>query len=612
MIKTVLDKCVSGLKIDSSDLVGWWGFGEYSGEITFNEKLDDPKVDSFLNGNLNASKNPLYNLCDTDIVNGNPSGSGYFDGTTILQVGANFPNKDYTIFVEYSSEDFTGNYDKSRTLFSTMDSCTGLSGMSIGLNGCHKPYIEYINENGHKKIISLQCELGKRNILSFARNSDSDVFTISHHDYLYNDSSSQSFSVRDAKSGLTDMSYADSLYVGDFFQTGQAGYTGFSGYMNNLIIFNKFLSSEERPSVSKCILASDYSGSRFTQVEVLESIITGSTTSGTGVIGTGITGTTQALSGTTQNRCGDDIDVYVTSGMTGELTGIVYTYTTGTAQVTGYRNKFVAEQVFFDDSRRLEFKRKNLVIMKPHDSGIDDSELQIFTGIETGIGLEARVDTANQRFNLDTGYIYINNPFQFFRNGLFQNSGTSGANGLVASKDYFLSGTGEVFVTGGVNENNVLDWGVYDVVQGSSLSLEWESGVSATSYSGDYLNKDLYFNGQKLESGHEWSAATHVDGTEYVSVGPAELSNSTGELSFVARASFSHKYSETDSNCIYSSLYATPGLANEMLWFNGQRLKRNKDYLIISENSLLSTGEYVRYNDAFSLYSGQSEGISYS
>ena len=51
MIKTVLDKCVSGLKIDSSDLVGWWGFGEYSGEITFNEKLDDPKVDSFLNGN---------------------------------------------------------------------------------------------------------------------------------------------------------------------------------------------------------------------------------------------------------------------------------------------------------------------------------------------------------------------------------------------------------------------------------------------------------------------------------------------------------------------------------------------------------------------------------
>lgn len=612
MIKAVLNKCVSGLNITSGDLVGFWGFGEYSGEITFNEKLADPTGDSFNGSNLNASTNPLYNLCDTDVVNGNPSGSGYFDGTTILQVGASFPNKDYTIFVEYSTEDFTGDHDVSRTLFSTMDSCTGLSGVSIGLNGCHKPYVEYINLSGQKQIISLQCELGKRNILSFARNSDSDVFSIGHHDYLYDNSSSQSFSTKDAKSGTVDKSYSDSLYVGDFFKTGQAGYTGFSGYMDNLIIFNKFLSAQERTTISKCMLASDYSGSRFTQIEVLETIVTGSTTTGTGVIGTGITGYAQALSGTTQNRCGDDIDVYVSSGMTGALTGIVYTYTTGAAQVTGFRNSFVPEEVYFNDSRRLEFKRKNLVILRPHDSGIDDSQLQIFTGIETGVGLEAEVDTANQRFDLSTGYIYINNPFQFFRNGLFQRSGTSGTTGQVLNGDYYLSGTGQVFVTGGVNEDNVSDWAVYDVVQGPSLNVSWESGVSATTYSGDYVNKDLYFNGQKIESGHGWSAETYEDDTEYISVGPAELPNSTGELAFVARAPFSHKYFETDSNCIFSSLYSTPGFANEMLWFNGQRLKRDEDYLIISENSLLSTGEYVRYNDSFALYSGQLEGITYS
>ena len=55
--------------------------------------------------------------------------------------------------------------------------------------------------------------------------------------------------------------------------------------------------------------------------------------------------------------------------------------------------------------------------------------------------------------------------------------------------------------------------------------------------------------------------------------------------------------------------YNPDGFVTEIMWFNGQRQKRNENYLIISENSLLNTGEFVRYNDSFSLYEGEDHGV---
>ena len=164
MNKIILDKCLTGSNLNSGDLIGFYPFGSYSGLITFNEKLSSPQTDSFSGSVLRSDTYPLYNLCDTKNVN-SVSGSGYFDGETILQMGESFPNKDWTIFVEYESDDFSGvNADLARVLFSTMDSPSDTSGFNIGLNGANKPYIEYKNKSGVNTLCTLNTELGRRNI----------------------------------------------------------------------------------------------------------------------------------------------------------------------------------------------------------------------------------------------------------------------------------------------------------------------------------------------------------------------------------------------------------------------------------------------------------------
>lgn len=606
MIKNVLDKCMSGLDIDSGDLVGFYSFRDFSGEVVFNEKLSNPNVDSFVNGNLDAGTYPLYNLCHAENPTNNPSGSGYLDGDTILQVGAKFPFKDYTILFEYETEDFTGNHNLGRTLFSSMDASNSASGYNFGFNGAHKPYLEYVNESGSKKILTFQCELGKRNILSFSRNSESDTLNISHHDELYGNHKSQTFYSLNTKSGAVDKSYSDNLYIGDFFQTGQADYTGFSGHLNNVLIFSKPLSEKEKDTVAKCILASDYTGNQYVQVSYLKEQTTGSVITTTGITSTGITGYEQVFSGTitTDERCGDTVDIYQQSGVTGEITGLLYEYQTGTTFVTGYRTEFVEEKINLNHERLVEFKRNNLVIFKPHDSAIDYSELYLFSGIETGINKKTSTVSNLQAFNLEMN-LAADHKIELWKNGLHQRSGVL-ENESIESGDYYISGKNYAVSKTPVNDENVPDFAVFDMVSSSPSYLTYEVGVSSNAYTDSkYLNRDLYISGQRLISGTDWQVTD--DGSQETEVQILYTTPTKADIAFVPKLAPNGRYTDNDS-----SLFETTGLANEILWFNGQRLLRQKDYLIISENSLLSTGEYVRRNDNFSLYNGGLEGVQYS
>ena len=604
MIKNVLDKCMSGLDIDSGDLVGFYSFREFSGEVVFNEKLGNPNVDSFEGDNLKSDTYPLYNLCQDKDPTNNPSGSGYFDGDTILQVGPHFPFKDYTVMFEYETDDFDHDYNIGRTLFSSMDGCNSASGFNFGFNGAQKPYLEYVNKDGHKKILTLECELGKRNVLSFSRNSESDTFNISHHDELYGNHLSQTFYSNKTKSGITDLSYSDSLYMGDFFQTGQEGYTGFSGYLNNVLVFSKPLTEKERGTISKCILASDYTANQFVEETYLKEQITGEVVTTTGVIRTGITGYEQVFSGTitTDERCASDtINVYSQSGVTGEITGLIYNYETGITLVTGYRAVFVDEIVTLDNNRVLEFKRDNLVHFKPHDAAIDYSELYLFSGIETGINKKTSTINNLNAFGLGMT-LASDHQIEIWNNGLHQRSGEVDANGSITA-DYYLSGNQYAISKTSVNDENTPDVAVFDLVDSSHTYLTYEHGVSATEYSdSSYLNRDLYLSGQKLFSGTDWRI--QVNGSDESVIIMKDI---TGDIAFIPRLDFNQRYEDNDT-----SLFETTGIGNEVLWFNGQRLLRQKDYLIISENSLLSTGEYVRRKDNFSLYNGGLEGVQYS
>ena len=604
MNKSVLDKCLTGLNLNSGDLVGFYSFGSYSGLITFNDKLDSPASDSFTDGNLTSDTYPLYNLCETKDVN-SVSGSGYFDGATILQAGESFPYEDWTIFVEYESDDFSGlNGNLGRTLFSTMSSPSDTSGFNIGLNGVNKPYIEYKNKSGVNTIATLNTELGKRNILSFSRSSNNALIEVAHHDFLYDNTKFEVFNTPNAEtdSGVDKTYSSDAFYIGDFYSTGNSDYTGFSGYMNNVLIFNEHLSSGSRRIIAEAIIGSDYSGKGIAQQTVLRTGITGGPVLNTGVTGSGITGYETISSGEVSGRCGTDFSGYAQSGVSGGLTGSFYEFTTGTGIVSGIEYVEVDEKVVVNEARRLEFKRTALVSLEPFDSGVDDSEVYCYTGLDSDLN---KVADFRSNFNVfDLTSSYSGEDFVFYRNGLFQRSGTW--DGLeVQSGNFYVSGARYIVPTGELNEGGTIDNNVYDYISGDILFTGYESGESTVVFSGDHFGKDLYLNGKKLTILHNYNEI-ETGGISGVALIRSTLnSTSTGELAFVPKKAFNTRLPEAGDSIQYNA----SGFITEIVWFNGQRQRRGEDYLIISENSLLNTGEFVRYNDNFSLYEGQDNGV---
>jgi len=162
-----------------------------------------------------------------------------------------------------------------------------------------------------------------------------------------------------------------------------------------------------------------------------------------------------------------------------------------------------------------------------------------------------------------------------------------------------------VVPTGVLNEDGVVDNNVYDYISGDILFTEYESGEGVVVFTGDYFGKDLYLNGKKLIILNNYNEI-ETGGISGVALDKGTLnSTSTGELAFVPKKDFDARIPEANDSIQYN----TSGFVTEIVWFNGQRQRRNEDYLIISENSLLNTGEFVRYNDNFPLYEGQDNGV---
>ena len=601
MLKSILDKVITGLQMNSSSLVGFYSFGFSSGTsgVIYNEKLLNPVSDSFDDGKLLSSSYPIYNLCDDKEVT-SVSGQASFDGETILQVGPNFPYTNWSIFIEYESEDFTGEYNIGRTLFSTMDSSISTSGINIGLNGANKPYVEYLNGNGQKNILTLNAELGKRNILSFSKSSDSETLEMSYYDPIYQNTKFEIFntpSIED-ENGV-DKSYSDNMYIGDFYETGDANYRGFKGTVYDITIFNEFLGSGDRNVIQKAMVASDYSGERVERSLVLNTGITTIVSATSGVTGTGITGYQTVATGSQVQRCGPAISLFTASGLTGELSGLSYTTTTGSVVSSGFKFTRKEAEVYLDDSRILEFKRKNLILTYPIDSS-DSTELFIYSGLETNINKRAEANTFENGFELTTGY--TGQEFKFYKNGILRKSGILSNNEIV-SGDYIVTGTNKVVFSDPLEEDGFAPDAFYDYITGQTTYVTYNPSIDYSYTTSPYVDSDVFFNGQKLLSGRSLVYHTDLDGTD-LEIDETYLPDS-GELSFVPKGLFQLRVPNLTNVRNNYSL----GYGNEILYFNGQRLVRNENYLIVSENSLLNTGEIVRFNNDFTLYAGETGGL---
>ena len=120
-------------------------------------------------------------------------------------------------------------------------------------------------------------------------------------------------------------------------------------------------------------------------------------------------------------------------------------------------------------------------------------------------------------------------------------------------------------------------------------TAEYVSGETQWGFPTTHTGKNIFLNGQKLLSGENYT-----DTASGPYIWRNTLNNQpTGELAFAPRGNFDARIQNSST----SLTTLADGYVTEQGWFNGQRLKRNKDYLLISENSLLNQGNLIEYNN---------------
>lgn len=599
MNRSILFDYLSDYSLDTGSLVGFYSFGEYSGDYTFNEKYSDATGSSISGGNVRFDTYPLVSLCSGETIN-SVSGSGYFDGNSAVQVGHKFDKENWTVILNYKSDDFSANRNLGRTLFTSYTSGADSSGFSVGLNGAQKLYFEYKDSGNAKHIKTLNAELGDKNIISISKSTNSKSVELTFHDFLYDSSSTGTFDISDAFSGATDLTVSNKLYFGDYYQTGVADYTGFSGYLDNLLIFDNALAETDKRNLAKLMISSGYLKERRTEETFLYTGFSGYPTVTTGVTGSGITGYQNVLSGTISSRCGGSgVNVYVSSGVSGGLTGTTVTYSSSSTVLTGTRLTLADPEILTDNSLLSKYSRNNLTIF---DEITNSGSLEVynFYSINSNTNYNPNaVLSATGYLDLTTGYT-SGEKFSLFVNGVYQRSGTaSGAS--ILSGDYYRSGSRKVYLESGVSFSGKLFDSVFDKYTGA-FNSEAHDYTGETIVSKNWGSYDIYLNGMKLLSG---SGEDYYQSGTSIVVNTGSLHGATGELLAAPRQSFNNRITGINDELFTDS----SGFLSEQVWLNGQRILRNKNYKLVSDNSLLNNENKIRFIDDFNVYNGEGEGF---
>ena len=406
--------------IDTGSLAVWYGFNQATGCILFNEAVSGTESVSVLaDGGIDHNTNPGFLIgsggndfsIDSNVFQ---TGSGYFDSESVIKVGADFlTGRDgFTLIANIADFDNTSNLDRGKTLFSTMDNASDTSGFSIGINGANHLYFHFADFAGNvNRSISSDHEINNYSVFSIGctpyytyqtstpiyqdgaqigtdtvDNPVNSKFSYAYHDIVnVNDKAGPAWSEEECAS-CVNFNPSNTLYIGDF-HTPSDGYTGYKGHISDVIIFKGMLTSAQRHDISRAFFTESISGAAgtVTTKTYQENIITGSGIPTIEATGTGITGY-ESVQLVTQipTRGGGFISgttVSILSGVTGELTGEVIKYATGSAMVTRTINEsiFTPEKIHYNSSDYSAYSKRDILFFDPIDSN-DIYEAYIYTG----------------------------------------------------------------------------------------------------------------------------------------------------------------------------------------------------------------------------------------
>ena len=195
-------------------------------------------------------------------------GSGHFTGDGCLEFSSGFNDSDWTMFIDckVDSEFAVG---KSKILLTSYFDWTLPSGFAVTIDDSRDLNFEYRTNENQVNSYSTHLPIEENNLISISKDDSSNSILIGKHDLSENKHEFQKFEVAYNKN--------KSLYRGGFRSNYYAnvGYTGFSGYINEILFLNQSCNSDQLTELSNLFAVTGYSPATTGSVITNYSLVTG-------------------------------------------------------------------------------------------------------------------------------------------------------------------------------------------------------------------------------------------------------------------------------------------------------------------------------------------------
>jgi len=577
--------------IETGSIVSYYSFTDFSGGLFFNDVYS--KNSHICSGNgdyIDLEKFPLISLKDGSCLANSTSGSGYFNYQELLQIGTGIDIEDWTIFFSIDKTNYTDG-NSGVVLVSTQDTPNSLSGFTIGINSSDRPFFEYnVYEDEIQKYIYTHPEtVGDKAVYSVSKNSGLVELT-KHQPTINQDAYSLFF--------LSGYDNSTNWYVGNFKNSSSVesseGYTGYSGYIDNLVILDEGITSNQKTAISRGYIQADngFTTGFFSGFATGFADITGSVVNVTGITGSGVTGHVCVYQDVTFDACdGNLLSGFAQSGVTGNLFGLSIEYLTG-AVTSGTGFVFVSGTEIIDSDSTLSYSANQISFQKTIENN-DVYEIHSQNTYTSGLNNQSFYVALNNSRYAD---IYTGGNLNVYRTGFFVPSG-SGYSIINGDEIVFTEDTLSATSDG-------TEYVSYDYIFGDQV--EFPTGGSFTgsdiniSGSGDqYGGKEVFYS----ESG-SYSATKLVSGLDWSGLGDHFQIEASGRGSgiYIFAPIQSESYNRATGSGV--TLVNTDfGLLNEQVWLNGVKQRRGEDYILsVSGNdsinqSVIASQPFINFNN---------------
>ena len=538
---------------NTGNLISYYSFSNPSGKVLFNDLYTTG--DHFIGGDsskIDLELYPAISVGSTDNATaGIYGGSGYFNYSDLLQIGTGLSLTEWSVFVNFLQETPPSGRAAS-VLVSSMDNPGSQSGFNIGLNASNRIYVDFINGDGARETRTHSSELSNfNNLISVSK--DSEQIQIIYHDFIDDDNKMETFDV----SGMKD---ADAWKVGGM-QTPYGNYTGFSGYIDDILISSEGYNGSMASIISDAFFTTGVESGHSQEIIVYSNITTGTTINLSGVTGTGVTGYVDVLVDTVNG-----VPLYQKSGVTGELTGLTVSYLTG-GLTSGTGTSFINGYNLFDYDYANKFA-DNCIVFDKETNATSTYEIYSYDQRTDLLNKELIYNFGDDTFITETGHSGENINVYMDGRSVYSGSGFS-------FNDFEVDFTNEVISSG---------TGLYNFITGSQAATAFTGSAGTISLTNSkYFNKDAYLDGVKLVSGSVWSGTPSS-----IQIDASSLNS--GTYFFLPR--HSHSINRATGN-VSQFIKFDFKLVNEQLWVNGFKQKEGVDYTKTSTYSLLNSNKYL-------------------